>query len=189
VVAFGTRATNAETALAVAHRSCRQHLASTSTTRFVMGEAELADATRPDWTRRQTRFDLAALLHHGACIAMERGDDVIVDLERAVAIDPHPEHLTSLAIARERRGEVDAARALHDRAVDAISRFAATSEESDADRDGRSSFPRRAARSLEARGAFRATHGDRDGALADLRASLAMHPSTSVERRLAKLGA
>jgi len=122
--------------------------------------------------------------------AMERGDDVIVDLERAVAIDPHPEHLTSLAIAREatRRGRCRASGCTI-RAVDAISRFAATSEDRTPIATDASSFPRRAARSLEARGAFRATHGDRDGALADLRASLAMHPSTSVERRLAKLGA
>jgi tetratricopeptide (TPR) repeat protein len=156
---------------------------------IVLGEAELADASRSEWARKQTRFDLAALLHHRACVSMEAGAQAIADLERAIAIDPHPEYLTTLALAHERDDTQEAARALHDRAVDAIARVSLTSEEPDADRDARPSFPRRAARSLEARGAFRATHGDREGALADLRASLAMHPSASVERRLAKLGA
>ncbi len=190
VAAFGTGGARMNDALAAIDRpaSPRGALRFDVDAAIALGEGVL-ERVPPPHASRKTHFDLAALLHHRACVAMEHGRDAIADLERTVFIDGHPEYLTSLAIARERRGEPDAARAAHDRAVAAIAEVSAKSNVFDGGHDSRPSFPRRAARSLEARGAFRATRGDREGALADLRASLAMHPSPSVERRLAKLGA
>lgn len=155
---------------------------------IAMGEAEGIANADDVWSHRKTRFDLAAILHHRGCLTESASD-----VERAIALDPHPEYLTTLALWRERDGRIDEARTLHDRAVAALAEVAPPAagqpRSGSRDEDFRSSFPRRAARSLEARGAFRASHGDRDGALADLRASLSMHPSPSVERRLAKLDA
>ncbi len=185
-----------ETAPAILHLDLDEAIA--------MGEAELAGpgrATSDGFWNRWIRYDLAALLHRRACLRAGKGalDAAIEDLRRACALDEHPEHRTTLALFHERRGDTTNARAAHDEAVAAIATVAPPADHDgydvnrdekgprEHDHDVRESWPRRAARTLECRGAFRAARGDLAGARADLEASLAMCDTASARRRLASL--
>jgi hypothetical protein len=167
-----------------------------------LGEEALADRPPPSthWydPERGRRFVLASLLHRRACFAIARGDAslALTDVEKAIELDAHPEYLTTLALLRERRGDVAAAESTHDRACAAAVHLAPWPERAEdgseskpplRDYDLRASWPKKVARTLHARGVFRARSGDVAAAREDLAASIAAFPTEGAQRALTRL--
>lgn len=170
-----------------------------------LGEAQLErERARPaPWSGRgrptrsetaYTLFALAATYHHRGCVAWQQGDADAAerDVARAIELDPHARYLTSAALFAERRGRLDEALALHDRAVATIQPRRPDGYGEDAilvfedGYDPPERAARDAARTLHARGALLGKLG-RTEARRDLQASLARHPTEGARRALSAL--
>lgn len=126
---------------------------------------------------------LAAAYHHRACVAWAEGcaEEARADVARAIAIDPYPRYLTTAALF-ETGPE---AAAWHDRAVAAVS--GAAQGVSWMQLDHRAMIDAEdVARAFHARGVHRWRAGDREGAVADLRASLRFVADERVQALLAR---
>lgn len=127
---------------------------------------------------------LASAYHHRACLRWRAGqaDEARSDVARAVEVDPYPRYLTTAALFETGV----AATAWHDRAVAAVGDVEPgidwTNDDLRSQIDDED-----AARTLHARGVHRWRAGNRDGAAADLRASLQFVNDPRVEAWLARV--